>query len=120
MGGLITTRGEQYLILPETADPVSSASVRLVLVHPNPSQGTIALLLAGPPDERVQLDVLDLQGRRLVTLLHGALGAQSRWIVWDGRDAAGITVPTGIYFAGLRTETSRSPASAVRRLMVVR
>jgi len=51
---------------------------------------------------RVELDVYDVQGRRLRHLFSGDLPAGNYTIRWDGRLDAGAEAPSGVYFSRLR------------------
>ena len=55
------------------------------------------LAVAGP----VQLDVFDVQGRRVRRLQSGAMAAGTHRITWDGRDSAGRETSSGVYFCRL-------------------
>jgi len=69
--------------------------------HPNPfnprTTVRFSLAKAGP----AVVEVLDLQGRRVRTLLRGELPAGPAVIAWDGLDAAGRPAPSGTYLARL-------------------
>jgi hypothetical protein len=56
-----------------------------------------------PASEAVRLDIFDLQGRRLRTLVDRVLPRGATVLAWDGRDASGLRAPRGIYFARLAT-----------------
>ena len=60
----------------------SSASLELTLEHGG----------------AVDVAVLDVQGRRVRTLMNGAPGTGSRLLTWDRRDERGRPVPSGLYF----------------------
>ena len=51
-------------------------------------------LAAGGP---VELVVYDLSGRRVRTLVSGPVEAGTHEVQWDGRDAQGRTVASGVY-----------------------
>ena len=86
---------------PVTAAPEATpAAARLLVNYPNPFNPvtTIPCELTADAD-RARLSVHDVGGRR-VTLLHdGPLGAGRHEFVWNGRDAEGRELPTGIYLA---------------------
>ena len=65
---------------------------------PNPSSGELRVVLALPRAGRVQVEVLDVQGRRVATVFDGHAGAGTRVLTWDGRDREGATVEAGVYF----------------------
>ncbi len=43
----------------------------------------------------------DVNGRKLATLVQGTRVAGRHVVRWDGRDAAGRQLPTGVYFVRL-------------------
>ena len=49
----------------------------------------------------VQLDVYDLRGQRVRTLARGDYAPGTHLLTWDGRDDAGVSVPSGTYVARL-------------------
>jgi len=54
-----------------------------------------------PSVMRVRLDVFDVSGRRLRTLVDRELAAGTTTVTWDGRDSGGQALGSGIYFARL-------------------
>jgi hypothetical protein len=71
-------------------------------IYPNPIAGRAVLRFALPHDGTVQLDVLDVQGRRVAQLANGMRAAGEQQLSWDGRNDAGRAVGSGVYFAVLR------------------
>lgn len=61
--------------------------------------------------ERARLDLFDVRGRRVHSLLDRDLPAGETRLSWDGRDRSGVAVPAGVVFARLaaggRTATAR-------------
>jgi flagellar hook assembly protein FlgD len=51
-----------------------------------------------------EVSVFDVSGRLVRTVARGVYGAGYQTAVWDGRDGAGRTVSTGIYF--IRAESA--------------
>ena len=81
--------------------------------NPAPSSGT-ELLLTGSDGGRVEIDVLDVRGRRVRRLGPAELAGPVR-IVWDGRNERGAPVAAGAYFAVARGPAGS--ASAVVRIV---
>ncbi|MFC1572392.1 C1 family peptidase [Candidatus Eisenbacteria bacterium] len=54
-----------------------------------------------PGDERVDLQVFDVCGRCVRTLLDGGTPVQAFEFAWDGSDDSGNVLPAGIYFVRL-------------------
>ncbi|MCH8839009.1 MAG: fibronectin type III domain-containing protein, partial [Candidatus Marinimicrobia bacterium] len=71
--------------------------------YPNPFNPSITLPFDLPEGAPVFLAIYDLMGREVIRLAHGDLTAGYHQVVWNGKDADGRTLPTGIYIAKLTT-----------------
>lgn len=90
---------------------------RLALaVEPNPftPHATVRFSLERPGP--VELEVLDVSGRQVATLLADTLPAGDHQLSWTGRDAYGAPVASGLYFVRLRS----SGGERVSRVMRVK
>ena len=70
--------------------------------HPNPFNPTTTIEFALPSEGRAELLVFDAKGQRVRTLRSGTLSAGPHSVTWDGRDDAGSSVSSGVYFYRLR------------------
>ena len=90
---------------------MDSHSLELSPGWPNPFQSAIALNYRLPAPGRVDLAVVDIQGRVVRYLLQARMPAGGHTIRWDGRDATGREAPNGLYLFRLqaagRTLTQR-------------
>ena len=77
---------------------------------PQPARHNASFAFALPEAGHARLDVSDLQGRRMRTLLDGPLPAGRHSASWNLRDDAGRRAPPGVYFA--RLVSARGSASA--------
>ncbi len=71
---------------------------------PNPFNPKTEIRYALAESGAVELAVYDLSGRRINTLLSGQQSAGTHSVVWNGDDASGRAVASGIYFARLITD----------------
>ena len=92
------------------------ARLTLETARPNPSSATASLRFALPRAGRARLLLMDVSGRRVRTLVDGALAAGPHEAVWDGRADEGGRVPAGLYWARLEAEG----AVCVRRVVRLR
>jgi hypothetical protein len=69
---------------------------------PNPFNPSTRLEFGVPVASLVQLDLHDGRGRFVRTLVRGTVAAGVHRALWDGRDAGGRRVASGVYFARLR------------------
>ncbi|MFC1572843.1 cohesin domain-containing protein [Candidatus Eisenbacteria bacterium] len=79
-------------------------SVVLCQNYPNPLSPTTSIAFALPTKQAVDLAIYDLNGRRIQTLLSGPQDAGAHTVEWNGEDANGADVPSGVYFYKLRTD----------------
>lgn len=93
----------------------SPSSVRLEAAQPNPFSGSTTLRFGLPEAGNVTVAVYDATGRHLRVLTEGSMPAGMHQISWDGLDASGHSVATGVYFARL---TAGDTTESVRLLRV--
>ncbi len=72
--------------------------------YPNPFNPSTSIRFALPAPQRVRLDVLNILGQRVVTLIDRQLSAGVHTILWDGRNGDGEPVASGVYFYRLDTD----------------
>jgi hypothetical protein len=109
--GVVAEGGEVWS--PAVTAQVPQARTALHQNRPNPFNPatTVAFSLArrGP----VNLGVYDSAGNLVATLKQEVLAAGSHEVSWDGRDASGQPVPSGLYFYRLVTEEGTLSRKAV-------
>ncbi|MFQ5745197.1 MAG: FlgD immunoglobulin-like domain containing protein, partial [Acidobacteriota bacterium] len=99
LGEILTAFGTDLTGLQPT--PANLPSVRRFTVsqnHPNPFNPSTTIAFTAPERGRVTVEVFDLRGVRLRMLLDAEVDAGSHEVRWDGRDAAGKSVASGVYF----------------------
>jgi hypothetical protein len=84
-----------------TPAPASAVAIALRPAEPNPFTAATSLRFQVPRRQRVRVDVLDLRGRRVRTLVDDERDAGGHAVGWDGRDHAGAEVAAGVYFVRL-------------------
>jgi hypothetical protein len=92
------------------------ANLMIEPVFPNPFNPASTLRYHLEHGTSVQLAVYDVSGRRVRTLFQGNAAAGWHDTTWDGNDARGRRVASGVYFLRLTSTTEAS----VRRFVVVR
>ena len=87
---------------------VADAAVpRLLLTGMLPARSRVGLRIELPARTLAKLAVYDVLGRRVKTLMDGELPAGATELSWDGRDATGALVGSGVYFACLTAAGNR-------------
>ena len=77
--------------------------LRLLMPRPNPFRSQVVVRYDLPSPLDVRLEVFDVSGRRRAVLEDGPRIAGTHQIVWDGRDAGGDPLGSGVYWMRLAT-----------------
>lgn len=104
--------------------PLLPLSYELEQNYPNPFNPATSIRYQLSKRSDVFLEIVDLLGQRVKTLVNVTQLTGSYTVVWDGRNDVGLTVASGVYvyrlFArGVSTE-NRAEFIASRKLLIVR
>jgi hypothetical protein len=80
---------------------------------PNPFREETSIAFGLPTSAAVIMEVYDLTGRRVRSLLEGAFPAGNYAVTWDGLDERGRRTPAGVYFCRLQAGSSVSTQRVV-------
>jgi hypothetical protein len=115
--------GEYFLILNDVitdVDNESPAGLPLPFAlhqnHPNPFNPQTTIEFNLPRSSEVSIEVYNVVGENIITLVSGRIPAGSHSVIWDSRDDNGEEVPSGIYFYRLRTDEF----SQTRKMLLLR
>jgi Zn-dependent metalloprotease len=72
--------------------------------YPNPFNPATNISFSLPQQSQVRLEVFDILGRSVTTLINKELNAGSYSAIWAGDDRSGAQVSSGVYFYRLTTE----------------
>jgi len=104
----------------QTGPPSSAAPHRpnriLANAAPNPFEETITIEWRGVPVTGIQVSIHDVTGRLLKSVVVQEALSGKGALVWDGTDAQGRRVPSGVYF--LRAESAG--AVETRKIVLLR
>jgi hypothetical protein len=62
----------------------------------------------------VVIDIYDLRGNKIKSLNSLSDGNGKHWVTWDGKDAAGIPLPAGIYMGVVKTGNTVNRCKIIR------
>ncbi len=83
----------------------------IVTAYPNPFNNHLLFEIYIGRTCALTVDIVDILGRKIITLLTGKIEPKTLIIPWDGRDQSGEPVGSGIYFCrvsdGTRQETTK-------------
>ena len=88
----------------------------LYTAYPNPFNPTTTISFTIPGQADVRLDIYNIMGEKVKTLVSGQLQAGLHAYEWDGTNDSGIAVPSGIYLYQLQTKKDRK----IKRMILVR
>ncbi len=95
------------------ADP---ARTGIAAIEPNPANPAITVRFLVAEEARVRISVLDVRGREVAAILDEPRPSGSHAVRWDGTNAAGSPVASGVYFVRLEAGATES----VRKVVVIR
>lgn len=81
---------------------------------PNPFRPSTVIRFTLPESRPVALDVFDVAGRRIRSLVQGPLGPGTHTVVWDGTSDHGERVASGVFFYRLTAGADRAQRKMVR------
>ncbi len=74
----------------------------MVSSHPNPFNPSCEIRFTMPEDAEVSVEIYDLQGRRVRSILNANAYAGHHSVRWDGRNGDGQMVAAGVYLARVK------------------
>jgi len=99
--GIVTTSPDTFVVTGGDVAEVSNGGAVGFSASPNPFSGAVRLRF---PRLARAIEILDAAGRRVRTF-------RTSGAVWDGSDAEGLQLPTGVYYL-------REQGGPLRRLLV--
>ncbi len=88
----------------------------LDLNYPNPFNSTTTIRYRIEEPGQVRLEIFDVQGQKMRTLVDGYAGPGVYQVEWDGADVSGNPVATGVYLARLQ----KGSASLVHKMLLLK
>jgi hypothetical protein len=95
---------------------IPSRGPRLDVPYPNPFNPSTTIRFELSRPGAIQLEIFDVRGRRVRTLIDEHRGAGEHTLRWDGRNGRGREVATGVYFLRLRSGSK----STTQRMVLIR
>ncbi|MFQ5865338.1 MAG: FlgD immunoglobulin-like domain containing protein [bacterium] len=75
---------------------------RLAQNYPNPFNPTTTIQIELPKQSEITLNIYNIKGQLVRTLIDGKFNAGSHSVVWDGRDYLAKQVPSGLYISRMQ------------------
>ncbi|HNQ43838.1 MAG TPA: FlgD immunoglobulin-like domain containing protein, partial [Candidatus Cloacimonadota bacterium] len=96
-------------------DGITAVITRLSGNYPNPFNPETTIRFSIKDSGRVRINIYNLKGQMVRSLIDGNLSAGNHYLVWDGKDDRGNNVASGLYL--YRMETAGYTASKKMMLM---
>ena len=106
---------EAITVLLSGADALPT-SFSLEQNYPNPFNPTTEIAFALPTDSYVELNVFNILGQKVTTLVAGDKPAGNHVFTWDGTDSDGGSVASGIYFYRISADNF----TAAKKMMLLK
>jgi flagellar hook assembly protein FlgD len=87
--------------------------------YPNPFNPSTTIRFDVPKfyaNKKVTLQVFNIVGQRVATLLNGNIDSGRHEITWDSRNDQGTRLPSGMYFVVMQAENFRK----VHKMMLIK
>jgi flagellar hook assembly protein FlgD len=94
----------------------------LVQNYPNPFNPTTTIKYAVPVQSDVTLKIYSVLGQEVAALAAGQQGPGTFEVRWDGRNSAGVSVGSGVYFYKLEAKGNSSGAvyTNIKKMLLLR
>jgi hypothetical protein len=93
-----------------SGDVPGASSLAIRSVFPNPFSPSMEISFEILVSSSVTLEIYDVSGRRTGAVALGSFGPGVHRVRWDGRDARGCELASGVYFLRLRGAVGESQA----------
>ncbi|MEM9896814.1 MAG: FlgD immunoglobulin-like domain containing protein, partial [Bacteroidota bacterium] len=80
--------------------PIEEAAA-LIAAYPNPFNNSTEIAFNIPENEEIRVDIFSSKGEFINTILWANLFAGENRVTWDGTNAAGVSLPNGVYLYDL-------------------
>lgn len=100
-------------------EPSRPGTLELYPAYPNPFNPSTQIRYELPNAGRVSLDVYDLLGRDVVSLVSSDETAGRHEVTWNAKNAEGASVASGVYFARLRFVSQPGGSGYVRIIKLI-
>lgn len=106
-GEVLVLGGDRERSAEEQGEEIAMPETASLRAAPNPFNPQTEISFVLPDRESVKLTIFDVRGRLVQTLVSGVMPAGEHSVPWDGRNRAGQSQPSGIYFALLEAGAVR-------------
>ncbi len=88
--------------------------------YPNPFNPTTNIKFSLKADSKVLLNIYNIRGQKVKTLINDNMEAGYHTIVWDGRDDSGKSVSSGVYFNNFGSADASGDYTSVKKMILLK
>jgi hypothetical protein len=88
--------------------------------YPNPFNPSTTIDFTMPATGNATLRVFNLIGQEIATLVNGQVAAGANRVFWNGRDAAGRSMASGLYFYRLKATAGGQEFTQMRKMVLMK
>jgi FG-GAP-like repeat/FlgD Ig-like domain len=81
--------------------------------YPNPFNPKVIVPFSVPAKSFININVYDILGREVTTLISGQVGAGNHKVVWDGKNMSGSKVSSGVYYIEMKSDSFHSTQKVI-------
>jgi len=93
---------------------------RLEQNYPNPFNSATVIKYHLPAPGKVAIELFDILGRKILTLINEKQTRGEKTVTWDGRNEYGQNVGNGIYFCQIRFDAGDKVYQQIKKMVVVK
>jgi len=88
--------------------------------YPNPFNPTTNIKFSLKADAKVSLNIYNVRGQKVRTLINNSMKAGYHTVVWNGKDDTGKSVSSGIYFNQFGTAEDGSDYTSIKKMILLK
>lgn len=104
---------------PRSASAATPNRTEMTQNYPNPFNSSTYIHYVLPGEAEVFLDIVNVRGQTVRTLVSGRQKAGTHALSWDGRDRSAESVPSGVYFYRLTVKAEGKTEILTRKLLLI-
>ena len=83
-------------------DEILQNTINNIICYPNPFNPTTTISFSIPEESKVELSIYNIKGQKIISKLNDQITAGEHSVIWNGEDASGKKVSSGLYFYKLK------------------
>ena len=95
-------------------------NINLSQNYPNPFKGSTIIPFDLPESRYVVINIIDVKGRKIRTLIDGNQSSGFNSVLWDGKNEDGDEVSSGVYFYQINVKSNSSNKSYIKTKKLIK